>query len=239
VRGRFVSLVALFFFSGACGLTYQVLWLRQLALVFGVTVYAASTVLAAFMTGLALGSWFAERALGWLKRPLLAFGVAEMLIGVAALATPVALDIVTSGYVALNRTVPDSPALLTTARLVGSFAVLLVPTLLMGVTLPLLSASPQVSGALHGSRVGALYAINTLGAVAGALVTGFYLIGAIGMQRTFLLAATVNVAVGMLALVLSRGTATSSDAAALTGGSKDPPLPVRPHTRTSGRGGSL
>jgi spermidine synthase len=172
-RSRFAPLLFLFFFSGACGLTYQVLWLRQLALVFGVTVYAASTVLAAFMTGLALGSLLAERLLRWTKQPLRAFGAAEVLIGVSALATPVALDVVTGAYVTLNRALPDSPALLTVARLVGSFAVLLVPTMLMGVTLPLLSASPLVVGALHGSRVGALYAVNTSGAVAGAVVTGF------------------------------------------------------------------
>ncbi len=203
-RSRFPLLLSLFFFSGACGLTYQVLWLRQLSLVFGVTVYAASTVLAAFMTGLALGSLLSERLLRWIKRPLVAFGAAEILIGIAAVATPVALQIVTGAYVSLNRTAPDSPALLTAARLVGSFTVLLVPTMLMGVTLPLLSASPLVSGTLHGSRVGALYATNTAGAVFGAVLTGFYLIGAIGMQRTFLLAAAVNVAVGVMAFVLSR-----------------------------------
>lgn len=203
-RGRFPLLLALFFCSGACGLTYQVLWLRQLSLVFGVTVYAASTVLAAFMTGLALGSLLAERLLRWIGRPLLAFGAAEILIGASALATPLALELVSGIYVALNHAAPDSLGLLTLARLVGSLAVLLVPTMLMGVTLPLLSASPLVSGALHGSRVGALYAMNTAGAVTGAVVTGFYLIGAIGMQRTFLLAALVNVTVGVLAWMLSR-----------------------------------
>lgn len=203
-RGRFAPLLALFFFSGVCGLTYQVLWLRQLSLVFGVTVYAASTVLAAFMAGLALGSLLAERALRRLPRPLLMFGIAEVLIGLAALATPLALDLVTGVYVALNRAAPDSLGLLTVARLVGSFAVLLVPTMLMGVTLPLLSASPVVSGTQHGARIGALYAMNTFGAVCGALLTGFVLIGAIGMQRTFLLAAAVNVGVGALAWALSR-----------------------------------
>ena len=90
--GRLAILGLLFFCSGACGLIYQVLWLRQLSIVLGVTVYAASTVLASFMTGLALGSVLASRVLRWLKRPLTAFGLAEILIGVAALATPAALS---------------------------------------------------------------------------------------------------------------------------------------------------
>lgn len=200
---RFYVLLALFFVSGACGLTYQVLWLRQLSLVFGVTVYAASTVLAAFMSGLALGSLLAPRVLRRVS-PLTAFGAAEALIGVSALATPVALDLVTGLYLALHRLSPDAVGLLALARLVGSFGVLLAPTMLMGLTLPLLSASPLVSGARHGARVSALYAINTAGAVTGAILTGFVLIGGIGMQRTFLLAAGLNVVVGLLAWTLSK-----------------------------------
>ena len=74
-------LLLLFVCSGACGLAYQVLWLRQLSYVFGVTAYAASTVLAAFMAGLALGSWLAGPILARIRRPLRAFGIAELLVG--------------------------------------------------------------------------------------------------------------------------------------------------------------
>ena len=95
---RLATLLVLFFFSGACGLIYQVLWLRLLSLVFGVTVYAASTVLAAFMAGLALGSVLAGRLHRARQRPLLVFGVAEILIGVSALATPLALDAASALY---------------------------------------------------------------------------------------------------------------------------------------------
>lgn len=201
---QLLLLLALFFFSGACGLTYQVLWLRQLSLVFGVTVYAASTVLAAFMAGLALGSVLAGRMLRRVERPLLAFGVAEILVGLSALASPIVLDSASTLYAAIHRSAPDSFARVTVARFVCSFAVLLVPTALMGLTLPLLSASRLVRGSAFGTRISALYAVNTAGAVAGVLVTGFHLIGAIGMQRTFLLAAAINIAVGTIAIVLSR-----------------------------------
>ena len=85
-----------------------------------------------------------------------------------------------------------------------SFAVLLVPTVLMGLTLPVLSACALVRGARFGSRLSALYAVNTAGAVSGAVIAGFYLIGAIGMQRSFLVAAAVNVTVGAAVLIVAR-----------------------------------
>ena len=204
MRSRLALLFALFFFSGACGLTYQVLWLRLLSLVFGVTVYAASTVLAAFMTGLALGSLLAGPLLKRVGRPLAIFGAAEILIGLSALATPLGLDAAAVVYRTLHQSVPDSLGVLTAARLVCSLIVLLLPTILMGMTLPVLSASALVRESQLGSRIGALYAMNTAGAVVGALLTGRILISAIGMQKSFLLAAAVNVAVGCVALYLAR-----------------------------------
>src|SRR5687767_2984180 len=89
-RGLLLVLAALFFLSGTSALIYQVLWLRLLGLVFGVTVYAASTVWAVFMAGLALGSVLGGRAADRVARPLIWLGVAEALIGATALATPVA-----------------------------------------------------------------------------------------------------------------------------------------------------
>ena len=199
---RLAILLVLFFASGVCGLIYQVLWLRMLALVFGVTVYAASTVLAAFMAGLAIGSAVADRVIARIRRPLVVFGVAEILIGVSALLTPVALDAATGLYARLYPLTGGSLPVLTLARLVTGFVVLLVPTILMGMTLPVLSASTLVRGSF-GARVSALYAINTAGAVTGAVLTGFYLIGAIGIQNSFLLGASINVVVGVVSLVLA------------------------------------
>ncbi len=197
-------LLALFFCSGACGLAYQVLWMRQLSYVFGVTAYAASTVLAAFMTGLALGSWLAGPLLLRVKRPLRAFGAAEIVIGLSALATPAALDLASAVYRAIYAAAPDAFGLQTAARFVCAFLVLLIPTLLMGLTLPLLSASSLVRGARASARIGALYAANTAGAVSGTLLTGFVLIGAVGIRRTFLAAAALNTVVGLLAIALDQ-----------------------------------
>jgi spermidine synthase len=180
-------------------LTYQILWLRLLALVFGVTVYAASTVLAAFMTGLACGSLLAGPLLKRFPRPLVVFGVAEMLIGVSAFATPIGLAVSENLYRALYGGGLQGFGALTAARLVCSFAVLLAPTALMGITLPALSASSTVREQL-GARVSALYAVNTAGAVTGAVLAGFVFIGRIGIHNTFLLAAATNLVIGAVAV---------------------------------------
>lgn len=210
-------LLFLFFCSGACGLAYQILWLRQLSFVFGVTAYAASTVLAAFMAGLALGSWLAGPVLARIRRPLAAFGVAEFLVGLSAIATPWLLGLASVIYRQLYAFAPDAFLLQTAARFVCAFAVLLVPTMLMGMTLPFLSASSLVRGPHFPSRVSALYAVNTAGAVAGALLTGYILVGAIGMQRTFLLAAMANILVGFAAVLMDRRLSVLQSAAATQG----------------------
>jgi spermidine synthase len=199
------AVFALFYFSGIAGLIYQVLWLRRLSLIFGVTVYAASTVLAAFMAGLAIGSAISSRVLkrGW--SPLMAFGIAEILVGITGLLSPVLLDAASSIYAIFHHASPDSLGMLTAARLIASFAILAVPTAMMGITLPLLSAAVSVPGRANGTGISLLYAINTLGAMTGTLLSGLVLIPAIGIQRSFLLAATVNVVVGLVSVWLARG----------------------------------
>ncbi len=201
---------ALFFFSGVAGLIYQVLWLRRLAIIFGVTAYAASTVLAAFMAGLAIGSLLAGRVLRRRIAPLAAFGIAEILIGVTGLASPILLEAASSIYVALHAAAPDSLALLTAARLVCSFAILAVPTAMMGVTLPLLSAAVAPSASSPGSSISLLYAVNTTGAMAGAIAAGLVLIPAIGIQMTFVVAAGINVIAGVLALWMQQRAAAET-----------------------------
>jgi spermidine synthase len=197
------AVFALFFLSGIAGLIYQVLWLRRLSVIFGVTVYAASTVLAAFMAGLAIGSLLAGRVLRRRIPALRAFGVAEVLVGVTGLASPLLLEAASSIYLMLHRAAPESLGVLTVARLVCSFAILVVPTAMMGMTLPLLSATVAASTSI-GSSVSLLYTVNTAGAMVGTLVTGFVLIPAIGIQRAFLLAAAINVVVGSVSIWMSR-----------------------------------
>ena len=195
-------LLVLFFASGACALIYQVMWLRLLSLVFGVTVYAASTVLAGFMAGLGLGSVLAGRVATRLRRPLAAFGIAEILVGVTAFLTPSVLNWLTGLWVSLHDALPDSLAAITVIRFVVAFLVLIVPTSLMGATLPLVVKSALAREHRVGGKIGLLYAINTTGAIAGALIAGFYFIAEIGVARSFQIAAATNIAIGVIALIV-------------------------------------
>ena len=203
-------LIILFFGSGACALVYQVMWLRLLSLVFGVTVYAASTVLAGFMAGLGLGSFVAGRIATRLSRPLAAFGIAEILVGVTAFVTPLVLDWLTRLWVSVHDSLPDSIAAITIIRFVVAFLVLIVPPSLMGATLPLIVRSAVAREDRIGGKIGVLYAINTAGAIAGALTAGFYFISELGVARSFQIAAATNIAIGVIALLapapLARGT---------------------------------
>lgn len=199
------AFILLFFFSGASALLYQVVWQRMLSTIFGVTVYATSTVLAAFMAGLALGGVLGGRAADRMRRPLLLFAAAEAGIGVAGLATPWALLLAEQAYAALQASSPLGFAGLTAARFFCSFLVLLVPTTLMGTTLPAMAAAlPRRPEGLR-SRLAALYGVNTLGACAGTLAAGYVLIGGLGLNGTLRVAAAANLAVAAAGLLLAFG----------------------------------
>ncbi|MEO6222694.1 MAG: fused MFS/spermidine synthase [Vicinamibacterales bacterium] len=197
-------LVVLLLMSGICGLVYQVLWLRLLGLTFGVTVHAAATVLASFMGGLALGSLIAGRFADRSSNPLRLFGLVEISIGLCAVASPLVLATLQSGFVAAAPYLPDSVVLGTLIRVVLSFLVVLVPTALMGATMPIVIKSSLARLNGLGERVGLLYAANTTGAIVGTLLAGFYLIPQLGLSRGFLVAATINSTVGVLAILASR-----------------------------------
>ena len=209
-------LVLFFFLSGLCGLVYQVLWSRLLALVFGITVYAVSATLASFMSGLALGSYIAGKLVDRARSPLLWYGVAEVLIGLSALATPWALDGMERLYAGLYPSLSASFGALTIVRFALSFLVLLVPTTLMGATLPIVIKSSLLRSERLAESIGLLYATNTAGAILGTLLTGYYLIGEIGILATFRLAAAINVAVGIAAGLTAAKFKPSATAAAST-----------------------
>lgn len=204
VAARLRVLAALFCLSGASALVYQVLWLRLLGLVFGVTVYAASTVWAAFMAGLALGSLFGGRLADRAGRPLVWLALAEALVAVTALATPLALDSLHRLYGVLVPWADRSLATLTLVRLVLSSLVLVVPASLMGATLPLALKAACLDGSRAGTAAAVLYASNTGGAIAGTLAAGLLLIPRFGISRSFLAAALANIVVAVGVLLVGR-----------------------------------
>ncbi len=200
---RLTALVYLLFFvSGLTGLVYQVAWVRMFGVVFGNTTHAVSTVLAAFMGGLALGSLLLGRAGERIGRPIRAYGILELLIGIFAFAFPWLLAGLESVYAGVHRTFGENTLPLVTIRFLMSFLMVLVPTTLMGGTLPVLSKFAARELPHVGRRIGALYAVNTLGAVTGTVLAGFVLLEVLGVSRSVYLSAALNVGIGLLAMAV-------------------------------------
>ncbi len=199
----FRILLLLFVLSGSGGLLAQVCYSKYLVTVVGATAYATSAVLAAFMTGLALGAALGGHLSRRIAKPLAAYGVAELVVAVAVAVGPAAFGALTPAYVALARAVPDSLAALTVARWLLTVAVVLVPTTAMGATLPLLAAGLGEES-FRESRLGALYASNTLGGALGALIGAYAVIPSLGLRNSLWTSALCSVVAGSIALVLSR-----------------------------------
>ncbi len=227
------ALLLIFFLSGASGLIYQVVWNRGLVLVFGSTTHATSTVLAAFMGGLAAGSLLVGRRGDRFGEPLRVYALLEAAIAVLS----VAVLLVIPWLVPLYRLVSsggDVPlSLLTGVRFALACLVLLPPTALMGATLPILSAHLERKGGRQGesaagSGAGSLYAANTIGAVAGTALAGFALLPALGMMRSALVAAAANLAACVAALRLSRSLAAAGGSTPAVEGSTPSNAPAAP-----------
>jgi spermidine synthase len=215
----------LFFLSGLTSLIYEVIWVREFGLVFGVTTYAVSTVLAAFFAGLAGGSYVAGRIIDRTKRhPLVVYGLMEGAVGLYALALPFVLKLVEAAYPAVYSQLGESFSLFTLFRFLASFVVLVIPTTLMGATLPVLSKLMVNQESELGLNVGRLYATNTFGAVAGSISAGYVLIAAYGVPATILIAAVGNFVLCGAALLMSRARAFRVSAAVEMEAGRRPPL---------------
>jgi spermidine synthase len=191
---------ACFFGSGAAALILQVLWARMLGHVLGASALAVSTVLTVFMAGLAGGSHWGGRWAPRMRRPFLVFAALEAFVGLYGLTVPSLL----AGVVTLQAAwrIGQQPGWLAGFRFLVCAALLLPPTLAMGATLPALAQGVVTHPDGTGQKVGWLYAANTAGAVAGALAAGFWLIPRWGVTSTVVAAATLDLAVAAVVLVV-------------------------------------
>ena len=207
------SVVPLLVVSGASALIFEVVWVRALTLWFGRTLPAVTTVLAAFMGGLALGGILFGRLADRSRRPLAFYGALEVGVGVLGLAVSV-LVIDGTLLVPVARSIATTGALEPTIRFLAFFAVLIVPAALMGGTVPVVGRA-FARGDAAGRGLGIVYAANTTGAVLGALAPDLVAIPRIGMAATASCAALADLGVGLW--VLTRWGRTESD----------PPAPLR------------
>jgi predicted membrane-bound spermidine synthase len=185
-------LFAVFTVSGISALIYQMIWQRALFTIYGCNVESVAMVVAAFMVGLGLGSLAGGVVSKHPRVPLvLLFSLAELGIGVYGLLS-----------LKLFRWVGDL-TLGANALMTGvlAFALIFIPTLLMGATLPLLVAQQVRETASVGRSVSWLYFVNTLGAGIGAILAVFVFLGRLGASGSVLLAATLNGVAALLILI--------------------------------------
>src|SRR5258706_2251737 len=195
----------LFFLSGATGLISELLWVRVLSQSFGSTIQSVTTVVAAYMGGLGLGAWLFGRRVDRPPRPAVLYGWLEIAIGIFGILSPLVLGLAhwvyigTAGALALGGTA--SVAL----RFGLAALVLLIPTTLMGGTLPVLTRAltGEDRGLLKPS-LGRLYGLNTLGAMTGTALAGFLLIEFVGVRASLWATAAINLAIGAAAIFLGR-----------------------------------
>jgi spermidine synthase len=212
------TVTAIFFASGATSLVYQVIWVRWLGLIFGNTTASITIVLAAFMGGLAMGSALAGRRLAKVSRPLRAYAICEAGIGAFAVVFPLLLRMVDGVYAGLVGEEVSSTTTLV-VKSVLAFALLCIPTALMGATLPLLTEHfRRYPDNGMSWKIGVLYGANTLGAAFGVLFAGFVAIELLGVLWTTLCAAMCN---GVIAWIASTRSST-----AVTDGGQPSPAPI-------------
>ena len=196
------TVLSCLFLSGAASLFYEVCWIRKAGLFFGSTTFALATVLAVFFLGLAIGSALAGRLSTSLHRPLRIYGIVELAIAVFGLASNALLDVADDGYGMLYRWADGSAPWIALARLVLVAAVILVPTILMGATVPLLARATIRRHRSLGFAAGGLYGINALGAATGAALAGFATLPVLGLAVTIYLGAALNVLCGVAVLLV-------------------------------------
>jgi len=196
-RSVIVLVTALFFLSGSASLVYQVLWMRSLGLFFGSDMYGVAIILGTFMGGLALGSLLGGRLAEHVRRPLMWYGIMEIGIGGFALFVPSILNLFEP---VLRAIYPESfletSNLYHVARIMLASGTVLLPTTLMGATLPLIMRHFARSCSVLGETAAFFYGVNTLGALAGTLMAGFVLLPYLGMYTSTLCTVAVNLAIG-------------------------------------------
>jgi spermidine synthase len=200
----------LFFLSGATGLVYELLWVRVLYQSFGSTIQSVTTVVAAYMGGLGLGAWLFGRLGDRRARPAALYGWLEVAIGVFGICSPLVLGLAHRLYVGVAGAAGLGAGASIALRFGLAALVLLIPTTLMGGTLPVLThAFMGADRSRLRPSLGRLYGLNTLGAVVGTALAGFFLIEYVGVRASLWLTATTNLAIGGAALWLGGGASSA------------------------------
>ena len=199
----------LFLLSGGTGLAYEVIWFKRFSHVWGNSTLATAAVVASFLFGLGIGARQFGRLADRVRSPLQWYGFCEIGIGFLALAIPFEIQSLLALSEHISSPLQSQPVLHSLVRFVFTFIIIGPPCILMGGTMPLLIRQFTSSSSVDRPTAW-LYAINTLGAAAGCYVAGFHLLPSIGLASSNMLAAALNLTVGVVAIVLSRSLVGAS-----------------------------
>ncbi|MEA2037336.1 MAG: fused MFS/spermidine synthase [Nanoarchaeota archaeon] len=200
-----------FFLSGMAALIYEVVWTRPLSLIFGSTIYAVSTMLSAFMAGLALGSYILSKYADKLKNPLYTFAIFEICIGIYGLLIIGLFNILPYPFLWIWNKFNPSFAIFNFIQFILCFLVLLIPTTLMGATWPVVNKAYIKHIEKVGKGTGTLYSVNSFGAIIGSWMAGFILIPSLGIRASSIFAAILNLIVGIIIFAISRSKVERPD----------------------------
>jgi spermidine synthase len=201
-RSALVYLI--FVLSGAAGLIYEVVWARQLVLVFGNTTQAVSAILTGFFGGMAIGSVVGGRVADRVRVPLRLYGFLEIALVLVVVATPLTFRLIHEVYRGAYSSLESAPQALALIRFGLSMLALGPATVLMGATLPTLTRQLSGGGSHLSRAFGRLYAANTVGAILGTLLCGLVLIEILGLGGALLVGAACSGTAGLVALWLAR-----------------------------------
>jgi spermidine synthase len=203
MRPVFLGFIYLMFFlSGAAALIYQVVWVRSLTLIFGGSHLAVTAVLSIFMAGLAIGGYAIGKYVDRERKPLRLYGLLELGIALFALIFMGLMNLYPSIYIPLAQGKDNAHIYLLIIRVLFSVVALIIPTTLMGGTLPVLSRFVSKQPQHLRSYLSYLYGINTLGAVLGATAAGFLFLSLYSISTTLTIAILTNAFIGLAALLL-------------------------------------
>jgi len=217
----------MFLASGAASLVYQVIWFKQLQFVLGSSTFAVSVTVASFFFGLSLGSWLGGRLADRLRRPLRVYGLLELSLSVVSLAVTLLLSKWSVWAPALAPLLGERSLASSVLTLLVSSSTLVLPTMLMGATLPLLAKYLIREQQALARRIGLLYGINTLGAAIGCAAVGLLLIGTLGVLQSALVGSAIYVSIAVLAGVLVLRAPTADGTVAVTP-TASPPIATSP-----------
>jgi len=199
VPKRHLTIIFAVFLAGFSSFTYEVCWTRTLSMIIGSTTYAFTLMLCAFLTGIAIGSYFFSIIPpAFYLTPSTLFGFSQLGIGITSLFLLQIFGLLPFLFISFYRNFSSNFTIFQISQFFLTLIPMLIPTTLMGFAFPLAIKIYHKNNSGVGSSIGNIYASNTLGCILGAISTSLFLIPEIGLQNSIILATFLNIGVGLL-----------------------------------------